>query len=167
MSVSTAVDRSLGIRSELSLTVEQLEMLRSLESYDLWFVEERLARKGIVTQDSIPAAILEFRRYMALVGLGYRGLGMLSPEVDEVWHAFILFTREYAAFCQEAFGTFIHHVPRTTRTPLPQASAENFLTAYEEVFGVVPVEWVGSAMAKTAAMGDEPSGCGTEDCTDG
>jgi hypothetical protein len=152
---------------DLSLSSEQLDMMYRIEALDLWFIEERLERKGLVPVERIADAVLEFKRYMTLVGLGYRGLGMLSPEVDEVWHAFILFTREYAAFCQEAFGVFIHHVPRTSRTPLPEASAENFLTAYAEVFGAIPAAMYGSAIAAPAAMGDEPSGCGTEDCTDG
>jgi hypothetical protein len=36
---------------------------------------------------------------------------MISPIVDEVWHAFILFTSDYAAFCDEVFGRFVHHAP--------------------------------------------------------
>lgn len=37
----------------------------------------------------------------------------LSPSamVDKAWHAFILHTREYARFCQEVAGRFIHHIP--------------------------------------------------------
>jgi hypothetical protein len=31
--------------------------------------------------------------------------------VDWMWHAFVLFTRDYAEFCHRHFGTFIHHVP--------------------------------------------------------
>lgn len=34
-----------------------------------------------------------------------------SPEVDALWHAFILDTRVYAAWCEERYGRFIHHVP--------------------------------------------------------
>jgi hypothetical protein len=34
-----------------------------------------------------------------------------SAEVDEMWHEFILFTKEYAAFCDLA-GGFIHHNPK-------------------------------------------------------
>lgn len=34
-----------------------------------------------------------------------------SPEVDTGWHAFIVHTREYAAFCDRIAGRFIHHVP--------------------------------------------------------
>ncbi|MEV5570287.1 hypothetical protein AB0L06_09560 [Spirillospora sp. NPDC052269] len=37
----------------------------------------------------------------------------LSPSeaVDVGWHTFILHTREYAAFCQQVAGRFIHHRP--------------------------------------------------------
>lgn len=34
-----------------------------------------------------------------------------SPAVDIGWHMFILHTREYAAFCRDIAGGFIHHVP--------------------------------------------------------
>ncbi|WP_455353139.1 glycine-rich domain-containing protein [Streptomyces sp. SYSU K217416] len=40
----------------------------------------------------------------------------LSPSraVDPGWHAFMLHTREYAAWCQGQFGRFIHHSPFPT-----------------------------------------------------
>jgi hypothetical protein len=34
-----------------------------------------------------------------------------SELVDIGWHTFILYTREYAAFCQRVAGRFIHHLP--------------------------------------------------------
>src|ERR1700741_1564586 len=34
-----------------------------------------------------------------------------SPIVDIGWHTFILYTREYAQFCQRLAGRFIHHSP--------------------------------------------------------
>jgi hypothetical protein len=33
--------------------------------------------------------------------------------LDELWHCFILFTVDYAAFCQRYFGELVHHVPPT------------------------------------------------------
>jgi hypothetical protein len=37
----------------------------------------------------------------------------LSPSLaaDIGWHTFILYTREYAEFCEQVAGRFIHHVP--------------------------------------------------------
>jgi hypothetical protein len=33
--------------------------------------------------------------------------------VDEMWHTFLLFTEEYAAYCDRVFGRFLHHHPTT------------------------------------------------------
>lgn len=42
---------------------------------------------------------------------GFRPVAMPSRLVDAFWHAFILDTRAYSAFCTIAFGRFFHHVP--------------------------------------------------------
>ena len=36
---------------------------------------------------------------------------MPSHAVDEAWHGFILCTARYSAFCQQAYGRFLHHHP--------------------------------------------------------
>jgi hypothetical protein len=33
--------------------------------------------------------------------------------IDEMWHTFVLFTKDYAIFCQEHLGHFFHHCPAT------------------------------------------------------
>jgi hypothetical protein len=42
---------------------------------------------------------------------GFKFVAMPSQVVDDLWHEFILFTRDYDAFCQQAFGHFLHHTP--------------------------------------------------------
>lgn len=45
-------------------------------------------------------------------GLGNRRvIGMPSRAVDEAWHGLILCTTLYSAFCDEAFGRYLHHHP--------------------------------------------------------
>ena len=41
-------------------------------------------------------------------------IGMPSQAVDEAWHEMILMTREYTAFCDRAFGRYLHHNPDST-----------------------------------------------------
>lgn len=41
-------------------------------------------------------------------------VSMPSQVVDDAWHEFILFTRNYEHFCQRALGRFLHHVPAET-----------------------------------------------------
>ena len=37
-------------------------------------------------------------------------------EIDDMWHTFILFTQEYADFCQQYFDHFMHHAPNVSET---------------------------------------------------
>ena len=47
-------------------------------------------------------------------------------EIDEMWHEFILFTRDYMDFCEQYFGEFIHHVPNIFQfQPLPRAQVDH------------------------------------------
>ncbi|QDK36918.1 hypothetical protein [Bdellovibrio sp. NC01] len=32
-------------------------------------------------------------------------------EIDEMWHEFILVTKDYTEFCQKYFGKYLHHMP--------------------------------------------------------
>ncbi len=45
-----------------------------------------------------------------------------STLVDDMWHEFLLHTRDYAAFCDAAIGQFLHHEPEP-RMSLDQAPA--------------------------------------------
>ncbi|WP_319453891.1 MULTISPECIES: hypothetical protein [unclassified Mycobacterium] len=38
-------------------------------------------------------------------------IGMPSHAVDQAWHGFILCTARYSAFCDAAYGRFLHHHP--------------------------------------------------------
>ena len=33
--------------------------------------------------------------------------------IDNMWHTFILFTKEYAEYCHSKYGRFLHHRPST------------------------------------------------------
>lgn len=43
--------------------------------------------------------------------------GIFIPDelliLDEMWHNFILFTKEYHLFCESNFGRYVHHQPAT------------------------------------------------------
>lgn len=52
--------------------------------------------------------------------------------LDEMWHVFVLHTREYSAYCQRVYGRYLHHAPtdkarevaRLRRNPEAFAQAE-------------------------------------------
>jgi hypothetical protein len=37
-------------------------------------------------------------------------------EIDDMWHTFLLFTKDYMDFCTQYFGQFMHHNPKTAET---------------------------------------------------
>ena len=53
---------------------------------------------------------------------GRRMVAMPSQAVDDAWHEFILFTRQYDKFCTSAFGRFLHHTPAEAMSTPTQAS---------------------------------------------
>jgi hypothetical protein len=59
-----------------------------------------------------------------------RNPGVFIPDelliVDEMWHNFILFTKEYQHFCQLYFGNYLHHTPATKAAK--QLHRENMAT---------------------------------------
>ena len=49
--------------------------------------------------------------FLAHLHSGRKFVSMPSQVVDDLWHEFILYTRTYERFCQQAFGRFMHHTP--------------------------------------------------------
>lgn len=49
--------------------------------------------------------------FLAHLKSGCKFVAMPSQVADDLWHEFILYTRHYEAFCNKAFGQFMHHTP--------------------------------------------------------
>jgi len=61
---------------------------------------------------------------------------MCSRRVDEAWHQFMLFSREYIQFCMRYFGGYVQHRPGRAATAV-RAGAELpvFRSRYEAYYG--------------------------------
>ena len=68
-------------------------------------------RPGFERKDSalVSRALRQF--FLAYLMSGKRYVSMPSQVADDLWHEFILYTREYDSFCRRAFGGFLHHTP--------------------------------------------------------
>ena len=49
--------------------------------------------------------------FLAYLRSGTKFVSMPSQIADDLWHEFILYTRDYKSFCDKAFGGFLHHTP--------------------------------------------------------
>jgi hypothetical protein len=90
---------------------------------------------------------------------------MASRQVDEVWHQFILFTKEYNGFCEDYLGSFMHHSPHISSTPSSRRKQgmENFINSYRKTFGDIPSIWNLSSDCSTDMCGaDSCNACGND-----
>jgi hypothetical protein len=88
----------------------------------------------------------------------------MYPEIlriDDMWHVFILHTRDYADFCDRYFGRFIHHEPLPPDAPRERdqcevnTELEAFLSLlYDELGEWTVRRWF---LERRYAKGDIPS----------
>jgi len=69
------------------------------------------ARPGLAPKDLQLVARGMRQFFLTFLKSGGQRVAMPSQVVDDLWHEFILFTRDYQVFCQAAFGKFLHHTP--------------------------------------------------------
>ena len=101
-------------------------------AYAVWAKTRQLARAEVIRTYQWPRGLLDRlekkhpgmgRKESALVSRGLRQffiaylmsgrkyVSMPSQAADDLWHEFILYTRDYQEFCKRAFGGFLHHTP--------------------------------------------------------
>lgn len=102
----------------------------------------RLMRENAWTNDETLAAIEEYRRFVFLACSGTPATP--SRAVDAVWHAHLLYTRDYwLEFCPNVLGMPLHHEPGRGREEDARYAAQyaRTLDAYERIFGPPPPRW--------------------------
>lgn len=85
-----------------------------IESFDfIPLLDTRLATRRPELSEAQRYDVLEGLRDWFLINhtAGRRKLAMPSQAVDDAWHEFILFTRNYQDFCRRGLRRFLHHVP--------------------------------------------------------
>lgn len=82
----------------------------------------------------------EYCRFMKIKIKGQPAVTHFAPSklIDKFWHAHILSTKEYFAFCtRHNNGDYLHHDPTMTKV---QERYELTLEAYENIFGERPTD---------------------------
>lgn len=83
-----------------------------LPDFDLTRVRDRVRKE----HSDWPATRLAeaesgYRRFLAEAKVPRREEHRPEPDVDEIWHAHILFTEQYQEDCVRYFGFYFHHRP--------------------------------------------------------
>ena len=56
------------------------------------------------------------------------GIHFEMKEIDDMWHTFLLFTKDYAEFSEVYFGKFVHHQPNVKEA---KPSADEFEQSFK------------------------------------
>lgn len=88
--------------------------LRFIETYQ-WpqgLLDKLKAHHPNLTHQDLTAVSLGLKQFFrAYLRGGRRNVAMPSQIADDLWHEFILYTRAYHRFCDQAFGRYLHHTP--------------------------------------------------------
>lgn len=148
-------------------------VLAGAMSFPMTDIVERYAQ-----EENLPLSIAEehereLKRYLALCALDPQcSYGMRGP-IDGLWHTFILFTEEYASFCNQIAGRFLHHSPNVTgpkpQTEQARASIKDgyvrFLEAYESAYGETAPPHLWPRPMKLEDPNANFDGCGCTTCS--
>jgi len=127
------------------VTTEATPAAQDALAYQAPFLIEKLLKEKIAdTSAEAEALFTEVKRFMVLTQTDNTVVwDMYSLHIDEGWHHFVLFTREYMEFCRRFFGRYIHHSPSNapkseTGTDRQPISFDEFGKRYEQCFGSPP-----------------------------
>ena len=76
-----------------------------ISPYMLGYLRDKLAD---LSYHAVGLRVEELLKFLTLAAKCEAGPLPISPELDELWHLFILETQEYASICAK-LGKFIHH----------------------------------------------------------
>jgi hypothetical protein len=109
-----------------------------------YLIEKLVNDHVCASEDEARTLFREVKRYLFLNRADQSKLWeMHSFRIDEVWHQFVLFTRQYTDFCMRYFGAYSPHNPSNApESPkhnagktLQVATFKEFHAYYEKVFG--------------------------------
>jgi hypothetical protein len=123
--------RNVVTAANLGAPIASLEEVLAYQNMD---VVEKFMESWDLSLEEAVDLFEEMKRWLWLCAEGIAREAMGEPRVwlgitfsmtllDEMWHAFILFTMPYQAFCKQYFGFYLNHGP-TTGAEKRKAEAE-------------------------------------------
>lgn len=80
-------------------------------------VIHRIAKDNNLSLKEAGGVFQDTLRFLYLAGTTREKNLVPTKRIDQGWHCFLLFTKDYMAFCESKFGHFIHHEPNRLNAP--------------------------------------------------
>ena len=112
---------------------------------------KRFMRKMNLSEAKALQLFQDMLMFLFIAGTAERDAHIVPPTdvIDNAWHEFILYTRDYREFCHEFFGEMIDHQPFSSEVIEQQHSEEKedgietTIRYAETIFGELSENWVG------------------------
>lgn len=141
--------RKLAIVGTSMRSVASGPVAEHLQTLQELFPEAVLQRykKDHVVQSDAGLVRNEWIKYACLVRTSQKTLGMFSKEVDNLWHTFLLFNKDYEEYCalldmDGGNKRVLYHIPNGEQDGCPKKcqrqEKRDFIRMYAERFGSEP-----------------------------
>lgn len=123
--------------------LSSVEMLEAAHKFDLSAVVARYIKEFGETEVRSLEIAEELKRFLVLCALDKtKGYAVRDP-VDQMWHTFIIFTKNYFDFCRALGRPYLHHdpTPELEKKRDPKAMLESYerlLIDYRVIFKCDP-----------------------------
>src|SRR3990167_11446470 len=88
-----------------------MQAVEYIQQLDLGYLAERLIHKGHWDIEEAFNAVERYKKFLILIYLHPTMNPSPAYDMDEVWHAHILHTKEYMLDCKKIFKRYLHHQP--------------------------------------------------------
>ncbi len=119
--------------------------MQEVLAYENEEVVKRIGREMKKSKEEAQAIFKDTIRFLYMCGAHYNKRPFYPPPlIDEAWHTFLLFTKDYATFCNEKFGWFINHAPMTAQMQKARAESGKQNATFDiaqQIFGELSLNW--------------------------
>jgi len=103
-------------------------MKENIYTFEMPAVVVKRTKEKLEIDNDTDYKIVEKRLFDFFVAAAKEPLDMLDKEADELWHVFLLATKDYREFCNKYLGKFIEHYPYESDKPLSDSEVEDLAT---------------------------------------
>ncbi|WP_437929914.1 FAD-linked oxidase C-terminal domain-containing protein [Sorangium sp. So ce291] len=119
-------------------SVRQRRIIETAMTFPMGTVLERYSKDHKIAAPAAKEHERELKRFLCLCAMNPSTPYEMRGPIDHLWHTFLIFTKQYAEFCQQVASQFIHHFPLEkdrSVVRVAQTGYERFLQDYEATFG--------------------------------
>jgi hypothetical protein len=127
------------MKARMTRKISADQIIQAAMSFDMKKILERYCKDYDIPADMALEYEKELKRYLVLCASNPNINYIMKGPVDKLWHTFIIFTHEYADFCNQVAGHFIHHVPSAGQEKQSKPKKpDRFVEDYRKLFHKSP-----------------------------